>query len=292
MTIDLTAASDFMASHARLLDRRRCALLFGDDGAEPVLDALAAYANPDGGFGWALHPDLRSTTSQPVGAMHGFEILAEVAPSTSPLAPRLCDWLDQVSLESGALPFAFPFADATGSAPLWGGSDPAQPSFLITAAVCGFAHRVADPAVAEHPWLARATNWCLREMAGWEKPDMAIAFRFGLQLLDALKEKGADDGKLERLGALLPPSASMPVPGGAEGERMRPLDFSPEPGPLREVIGADVISGDLDDLAAEQDAEGGWNVDFQVYSPAAVLEWKGEATVRALRILKANGRLS
>ena len=28
-----------------------------------------------------------------------------------------------------------------------------------------------------------------------------------------------------------------------------------------------------------------------VYSPAAALEWRGDATVRALKILKANGRL-
>jgi hypothetical protein len=84
----------------------------------------------------------------------------------------------------------------------------------------------------------------------------------------------------------------MPVKGGAEGEAMRPLDFSPEPRrPLRALLTEDVIAGALDWLAAEQDPDGGWDVDFTVYSPAAALEWRGEATVRALRILQANGRL-
>ena len=57
-----------MASHARLLDRRRLELLL--DGGEPtaVLAALEAYRNPDGGYGWGLEPDLRATESQPGGA--------------------------------------------------------------------------------------------------------------------------------------------------------------------------------------------------------------------------------
>jgi hypothetical protein len=35
--------------------------------------------NPDGGYGWGLEPDLRSVTSQPVGAMHAMEVFAETA---------------------------------------------------------------------------------------------------------------------------------------------------------------------------------------------------------------------
>ena len=85
----------------------------------------------------------------------------------------------------------------------------------------------------------------------------------------------------------------MPVAGGAEGEAMRPLDFSPEPDrPLRALLAEQVIADALDALAAEQDRDGGWDVDFTVYSPAATLEWRGEATVRALKILQANGRLA
>ena len=42
-----------MNSHARLLDRRRLELLFDEGKPDAVLTALAAYANDDGGFGWA-----------------------------------------------------------------------------------------------------------------------------------------------------------------------------------------------------------------------------------------------
>lgn len=284
-----------MDTHARLLDRRRCELLFGDGDRESAVAALAGYANADGGFGWALHPDLRSKSSQPVAAMHAFEVLEEIAPLTSPLAMSLCDWLDRASLADGGLPFGLPGADTPGSAPLWAGADHSRSSLLITSAVCGIAHRVAghDPAVAEHRWLSRATEYCLGEVAAMDRPSMAIEFRFVLQLLDALHGKDADAaGQLERLGAFLPASGTMPVEGGAEDEKMRPLDFSPEPDrPLRALLATEVIADDLDRLAAEQPPDGGWDVDWLVYSPAATLEWRGEATVRALKTLKANGRL-
>jgi hypothetical protein len=293
--IELEKASQFLDSQARLIDRRRFDLLFGDGEPEAAVAALAGYANADGGFGWALHPDLRSPGSQPVAAIHAFEVFEEIAPLTSPLAASLCDWLDQASLADGGLPFALPGAATPGSAPMWAGADPSRSSLLITSAVCGVAHRVAghDTAVAEHRWLARVTDYCLGEIAAMDRPSMAIEFRFALQLLDALHDKDAGAaGQLERLGAFLPTSGTMPVEGGAEDEKMRPLDFSPEPDrPLRTLLAAEVIADDLDRLAAQQPPDGGWDVDWMVYSPAATLEWRGDATVRALKILKANGRL-
>jgi hypothetical protein len=287
--IELGKARDFMDAHARLIERRRLELLFGDGDPETVVGALAGYANADGGFGWALHPDLRSASSQPVAAIHAFEVFEEIAPLTSPLAVSLCDWLDRVSLADGGLPFALPDAAGSGSAPMWADADPSQSSLLITSAVCGSAHRVArhDPAVGGHRWLSRATEHCLERIAAMDGPSMAIEFRFVLQLLDALDARAASE--LERLGRFLPASGMMAVAGGAEGEMMRPLDFSPEPDrPLRALLAADVIAGDLDRLAAAQAPDGGWSVDWKVYSPAAALEWRGEATVRALKILKAN----
>jgi hypothetical protein len=292
--IDVKKASEFLDTNARLIERQRSELLFGQGDPESALAALAGYANDDGGFGWALHPDLRSRSSQPVAAIHAFEILEEIGPNTSPMATSLCDWLDRVSLANGALPFALPHADVAGSAPMWAESDPSQPSLLMTSSVCGIAQRVArhDPAVAGHRWLAQAADYCLGEVASMDEPGMAIEFRFVLQLLDALhgEDPRAAD-QLERLGSLLPESGTMPVAGGAENEKMRPLDFSPEPDrPLRALLGPEVIADDLDRLAADQGADGGWDVDWTVYSPAAALEWRGEATLRALKTLRANGR--
>jgi hypothetical protein len=82
------------------------------------------------------------------------------------------------------------------------------------------------------------------------------------------------------------------VEGGTEDEALRPLDFAPEPGrPSWELFAADVIAADLDRVAAEQRDDGGWEVDYLKVSPSGVLDWRGYATVRAVSLLAANGRL-
>ena len=281
---------DFITAHARLLDRRRAELAVGAGDPEAALTVLAGYRNPDGGFGWALEPDLRAPASQPVAALHAFEVLEEVAPVTSPLAAGLLDWADAVAVDGGALPFALPGTASAGRAPMWGSADTASPSLHMTAVVVSIAHRVArhDPAVRAHPWLQRATDWALDRIAALDGPGHAIEFRYVLALVDAIE---AQD-ELERLAAFLPPDATLAVSGGKSDEAMRPLDFSPEPNrPLRALLDPAVIEADLDRLESEQHDDGGWDVDWAHWSPAGALEWRGWATVRALRILRANARL-
>ncbi|HEU4658005.1 MAG TPA: hypothetical protein VFR97_10785 [Capillimicrobium sp.] len=289
----LSDAAAFLQTHARLLERRRFELLFAGGGPEGALAALAAYGNADGGFGWGLEPDLRAPGSQPAGALHAFEVLEEVGPAGSATALALCDWLDGVTLPDGGLPFALAGAAGPGTAPWWAGADPASSSLHITAAICEAAQRVAahDPAVAAHPWLARATAFCLGAIAELDEPSGAYELRYVLWLLDALHDTHADAREhLDRLADLVPASATLPVAGGVEGEALRPLDVSPRPaGPLRARIAADAIAADLDRLVAERRADGGWDVDFATQSPASALEWRGYATVRALKLLRAHG---
>jgi hypothetical protein len=288
--LDVDRIRDFITANARLLDRRRMELAVGDGDPEAALAVLSGYRNADGGFGWALEPDARAPASQPVAALHAFEVFEEVAPLTSPLAVGLLDWLDAVSLAGGALPFALPGGASAGSAPMWQSVDATSPSLHMTAVVLGIAHRVArhDPAVAAHRWLRRATDWALEQIAELDGPRHAIEFRYVLALLDALDARD----ELERLGAHLPANGTMAVTGGRPDEAMRPLDFSPEPDrPIRRLLDPRTVEADLDRLAAEQHDDGGWDVDWKHWSPVGGLEWRGWATVRAVRILRANGRL-
>jgi hypothetical protein len=288
--LDLDRIHDFITSTARLLDRRRMELAVGAGDPEATLAVLAGYRNADGGFGWALEPDSRAPASQPVAALHAFEVFEEVAPLTSPMALCLLDWFDEIAVDGGAVPFALPGGASAGSAPMWGTADTESPSLHMTAVVLSIAHRVArhDPEVAAHRWLRRATEWAIGEIATLDGPRDAIEFRYVLQLLDALDARD----ELERLGAHLPPDGTMPVTGGKSAEAMRPLDFSPEPGrPIRDLLDPQTIETDLDRLEAEQHDDGGWDVDWTHWSPAGGLEWRGWATVRAVRILRANGRM-
>src|SRR6478752_5276234 len=155
MSIDLNAAADFMATHARVLDRRRFELRTGAADAAGALAALDAYRNTDGGYGWGLEADLRSPESQPGAAAHAFEVFEDIAPATALQAAALCDWLDSVSLPDGGLPMALPSSTSAGSAPWWREADPSVSSPQITVVTAAAAQRVADydPAVAGHAWL-------------------------------------------------------------------------------------------------------------------------------------------
>jgi hypothetical protein len=288
----LTAARSFMAGHARLLDRRRFELLFDGADAEPVLAALRAYRNRDGGYGHGLEPDLRSPESQTAAAFHAFEVFADVAPVTAPEAAELCDWLDTVALPDGGLPFALPMEDSSGSAPFWAQADSQSFSLQITAIVAAHANRVAahDPAVAAHPWLARATRRCLAAIDALEAAPEPYELAFALRLLDAAHDRDpAAPALLARLGEFVPDDGRLQVVGGLPDETLWPLDLAAEPDrPARTILDEAAVATDLERLAGEQEEDGGWSVDFQNYSPAAALEWRGYATVRALSILRDN----
>jgi hypothetical protein len=281
-----------MAGHGRVLDRRRFELLFDGSDAHAVLAALNGYRNADGGYGHGLEPDLRAPESQPVSAFHAFEVFADLAPVTAPEAVELCDWLDAVALPDGGLPFALPIKDASGCAPFWAQADPETFSLQITAIVAAHANCVAahDPAVAGHPWLARVTQCCLAAIDALDAVPPAHELAFAVRFLDAVHDRhDAAPGLLERLAEYVPRDGRLRVVGGLPDEALRPVDLAPEPDrPARALLDEAAVAADLERLAAEQEEDGGWSVDFQSYSPAAALEWRGYATVRALSILRDN----
>lgn len=296
MNIDLSAAADFMATHARLLDRRRFQAALGEQ-TDPagLLAALDGYRNPDGGYGWGLEPDLRSPESQTGAALHAFEVFTELAPATAPQAVALCDWLDSVTLADGGMPFAMPLTQPAGSAPWWEGAPTDESSLQITAIVTANAHRAArhDPAVARHPWLIKATRYCLDTIDALTEAPQAMALSFAISFLDQVYENEPRAAELlAKLGKYIPDDGLIPVPGGTENEAMRPLDYAPFPGrPARSLVAERVVDADLDRLAAEQRDDGGWTVEYAPISPQGALEWRGYATVRAVSVLRANGRM-
>jgi hypothetical protein len=293
MKIDLSASRDFMATHARVLDRRRFELRDGRTDPSAVLAALDGYRNPDGGYGWGLEPDLRSSESQPGAAHHAFEVFEDIAPATAPQAAALCDWLESITLPDGGVPFALPLGTTAGSGPWWTEVDRSASSLQITAVTAAAAHRVAahDPAVAAHPWLERATDYCLGAIEALDEP-FAYVLAFSVRLLDAVHDTRQEqaDTLLRDLGAFVPADGKVRVRGGTENEMLHPLDLAPDPHrPARALFADDVIAADLERLAALQQEDGGWIVDFLEISPAGALDWRGYATVSAIDILRRNG---
>lgn len=289
MDIDLDTAALFMTTHARLVDRRRMDVLLARRPAAEVLLALDAYRNPDGGYGWALEPDHRSATSQPVAAMHALEVFADIRDSTSHRPVELFDWLLRHSLNDGGMPFGLPHTDTAGSAPHWVNVNTAVSSLQMTTQLAAQAHRLARHRgdLDEHPWLRTATNYCMHRIASLEAALDPYELMFVVRFLDAAADRDPRAADLlDRFRALVVDEGPTAVPRGAEGEALHLLDFTPyADAPSRARLAAGAVTADLDRLASLQQADGGWTVGFATFSPAAALEWRGYATLRSVSVL-------
>lgn len=294
MAGDLGAARTFVATHARVIERRRLSALLGESiGSDGVVAALDSYRNADRGYGWALEPDHRSASGQPVAAMHALEALADVRDVMSDRPVAICDWLAEHALSDGGVPFGLPCSDTAGSAPHWTGANPSESSLQMTTQLAAQAHRLARlrADVAKHPWLAAASDYCLATLErGLELGPYELMF--AMRFVDAASARGdrRADALLSDLVARVRTDGPTPVPGGAEGEVLHVLDFTPyADAPSRAAFDPTAIGSDLRRLASLQQADGGWVVDYTAFSPAAVLEWRGYATVQAVGVLRGIG---
>jgi hypothetical protein len=286
--MDIQAAVRFVATHGRVLEWRRLRFLLGDCSAAEVLAALDAYRNSDGGYGWALEPDLRSATSQPVAAMQALEVLADIGDTTSSRPVEICDWLTDHTLPDGGVPFALPYDDKEGSAPHWLSADSLTSSLMMTAQLAAQAHRIAGHRadVAGHPWLVAATAYCVAAIDRVTAAPHAYELMFALRFLDAAANR-VPRRLIDRLVQYVATDGPTPVSGGTADEVMHLIDFTPyADGPVRAAFPEKAVEADLNRLAGEQRPDGGWTVTFDSYGPAAALEWRGYTTVQAVATLK------
>ncbi|MFI4989515.1 MAG: hypothetical protein ACHQHO_01185 [Solirubrobacterales bacterium] len=283
MTIDRAAAQNFIWSAARLLDRHRYSLLFEGGAAEPVIEALHAYRNADGGFGHALEPDLRGPGSQPAPTLYALETLNEADAADGELGRAARAWVAGVAAADGGIPAVLPgFEDYPHAA--W--FEPG-PGSILTLALAAAEH---DGGVSENDWLERATDWCWRAIETTEQP-AGYWLKFACAFLDAVPDDRRARAALESLAERIDATAVVPV-DGAEGEALRPLDLSPKPASRsRSLLGEERIEAHLDMVESEQQSDGGWMFDWLAWSPAQSSEWRGNVTIRALSWLRDNGRL-
>ena len=288
MEIDLDAAASFVATHGRIIDRRRLHLLLDGGSPAAVLAALDAYRNPDGGYGWGLEPDQRSSASQPVAAMHALEALAAIG-DDSERAPEICDWLAGHTTADGGVPFSLRHSDTSGCAPHWTSADTEASSLQMTAQLAAQAHRLARHRndIADHPWLLRATSYCLDAIDQIDEAPHPYELMFVFLFLDATATHDPRATELlERMHGYVATDGPTPVPE-AEGEVLHVLDFSPyADSHSRTLFGQAAITTDLNRLATQQQPDGGWQVTFPTYSPAAALEWRAYATLQAISTLR------
>jgi hypothetical protein len=285
MTVDLNAATDFVYSHARLLERHRLAHLLGETGPEPVVQALRAYRNHDGGFGHAIEPDMRGPVSQPVGIHTALEILHEVGAHEDELVRGAADWLTTITRDDGGIPFCLPSAVDYPRNPIWRPAD--ESSVIQTAANAAALHALG----AEHPWLDGADAFVWRWLDALElasidpNPGTGYEVRFAVTFLNAHPEAARANAALDALAS----NIGRVVATEPGGDVQTPLDLAPFPDSrARRMFDQADIDRHLEALAASQRDDGGWMFGWDQWNPTATTEWRGVLTLLALRILRAN----
>lgn len=293
----LARAERFIWLTARVLEQRRFEHHFLDGGAGPVETALDSYLNADGGYGHALEPDLRGPVSQPLHTAHALGVLDRIGRCGGRRAERVCRYLTEISTADGALPALHPSLWGYPAAPwLPLVADPPS-SLLATGPIVGVLHRNE----VWHAWLFRATDYCWHtvESLGKTHPyevEAAVAF------LDGVPDRARAASAARRLGRLVREQGLVPLDptragespvaeGYAPGEHHFAYDYAPTPDSVARAWFTDTeMDLALDHLAALQEEDGGWPINWRTWAPGTALECRPMVTIKALLTLRAYGR--
>jgi hypothetical protein len=285
---DLDAAAQFLATNARVLDRRRFERLFLGGDAQPVRHAVAAFRNSDGGFGHALEPDGRTPASQPPAVGMALRTLDEADAWDEELVAGACDWLAANAPDEGGASFVEPTVEGWPNAPWWKAEEDRPASLYCTGDIAGTLHARG----VEHPWLDDATALLWRRIDELVEDPGPYAFRGLLKFLQYVPDRDRAEEMLPRIWDMLFEWDLVAIDPDAEGEVHTPLDFAPYPDSIaRRFFDESTIEAHLDHLAAGQADDGGWTFNWEAWSPVAASEWRGSRTVDHLHTLRANGRI-
>lgn len=286
-------AKTFMYKNARLLDRRRFEYFFEGGSKEAVISALAAYQNPDGGFGNALEPDIRCPQSQPIATEVALLIMDEIGCYDQDMIRGIVNYLRSITVETGGFPVALPVLNEYPHAPWWSNHKELIANINPTGRMMGLL--LKQQAVNDfynEEWFQQS----LRFVWSYMEEKHPEEYHDGVQWITFL-EHVPDRQRAEiiinsKLDPALSKSETMERDPNAEGYTHKVLDWAPS----RESYAAKFISESefdvhLSHLLNGQMEDGGWPINWPEISPGVGLEWRGFITVDRLKTLKSFGLL-
>ncbi len=279
--VDFAKARDFIYVSARRVDRAIFETLFEHADGRRVHAALAAYRNPDGGFGHALEADLRGPSSEVLHTEMAFGLLREAGVREPQWAGAAGGFLSAVADHDYALPMISAASLEYRAADHWTGAACA-PDFARTYGLVALLRWHG----AEHDWVDAASVACATRLPDETLDDahkLVGAIRFA-------KEVMADADLVDKLLDHLTDSPFFIKAPPIDRYGLTPLQFaaSPDANPGFDQA---TIDEHLDWLEGDQQDDGGWPMRFQPVGVAAELEWRGRFAVEALATLQAWGRL-
>jgi hypothetical protein len=260
--------------------------------------ALAAYRTPDGGYAYGIEPDVRGPAPQPLSAATALAVLADADRLDAPSVLPILDWLTTVTTPEGGVPAVLPTLRDYPRPPWLPVADDPAADLLTTGQILGPVLRSG----VTHPWIPAAVEFARREVEAMQETH-PYGVESALMFLNAAPDQAWARDQAERIGKLLReqrtvlldpahPEEAVIAPGYAEGEYHLPHDYAPAPDSLAHAwFSAEELRRSLDHLAASQDSDGGWPINWAKWSATTEMEARPIVTVKALRVLRAYGRL-
>ena len=296
-------ARAFLNDRARELELTIFEHDFQSAPAWPVLDALAAFQNEDGGFGHGLEPDSRAPDSGALATSVALRTLVEVgAPASHPMVHAVAGYLENSFERDSAVWRIVPLqAEEHPHAPWWtlDGLETRFNGYKLNpkAEIVAQLRNLAAP--VDRGWLDAQVAALVAEVekaadepGGLEMHDLIGAVRL-------LEAQGLPRELRLPLQRNLAELATTGLAAAAEGYGLRALDLAPRPDSALADVLADSVVVELDRLIATQQADGAWwpqwdwgaepDSDTDKAWRAAKVEWAGIITLRNLRILNAHG---
>ncbi|MEY9863980.1 hypothetical protein ABH935_009634 [Catenulispora sp. GAS73] len=292
-------AETFLWTSGRVLEQRRFEVLFGraPDGSG-LAAALAAYRTGDGAYAYGLEPDIRGPEPQPLTAATALTILEDAGRLDAASVTPVLDWLSTVTTAEGGVPAVLPTLGAYPRPPWLPVTVEPAADVLSTGQILGPVLRSG----VTHPWIPGAVEFARRGVEAMEQTH-PYGVESALMFLESAPDRAWAREQADRLGKLLReqrmvlldpahPEDTPVAPGYAPGEYHLPYDYAPSPDSLaRAWFSDEEMRRSLDHLAASQDPDGGWPITWAKWSATTEVEARPGATVKALRVLRAYGRL-
>lgn len=295
------AARTFLLAHARPLERALYAHFFEGAGADAALSALATYQNPDGGFGHAIEPDLRTPVSSAIATTVALQTLRDThTPATHPLVARAIAYLLTTYDAAGNVwPIIPPAANDAPHAPWWTWSDTLSGNWggfraNPRAEIVAYFHDYAALVPPDLP--AHLTDAVIAHAEAQPDPMEMHDLLCYLRLAETPTLPDASRRRLlDRLGRAV--RATVVVDAAAwGGYGLMPLAVAPSPAAAFAADLRDAIERNLDYEMAQQADDGSWSPawswanDYPDAWATARVEWQGVLTLKTLRSLHAWGR--
>jgi len=274
--LNLSTALEFLDRQGRPVDAAWARFRRADSPREAVLEALAAFQNPDGGFGQNLEPDIKAPDSQPFAARLAMDILLTVdARPNEPVVRALAGWLDAAQDEDGCWRFP-PGVYEHALAPWFAGWT--FPSLNPALDLAGYATRLGIGSAAMHARVRSLAD-------GMATLEEAETGEFYNRLPYVEYFQWVEHPEREAyLDAIVTGIIATDAAGGYPDAAHFFDHAGPADGPIARRLAPDLIAGWLDRMAEEPEADSGWP---SAYDPA----WRSPTTAKNLVTLADYGRV-